>query len=689
MLLLEYETSSAREGALPVGGFRLSWLNVLAIAVFAFGAVNLNSFARAADIPMPVKAAPPPAARTWDGCYAGGALGVAAGTSHWHYDGGNNPYTATTPAGPVLVTEETFRQVKTAVGAQVGCNFSYAGPWMFGMEAGLIATPMDRTKDNAIFDTTPVTGTGLPGSVRSQINAIFSATGRVGFSPTQDWLLYAKGGYAGARIHTSGSIADSPGLEFNDTNWHHGWTVGAGFEYRLFRNVSVGAEYDYYRFGERDYFDATVAAPNNPVRLRTGAEVHTAMARMNFYSQDSAAAKTAVDYSSPAFPGRFSSFVNTSTQYGAWEGSRGPNVFQPDRGQGYQVYSPLALGVDYAEQGFKVETRVKGGYVYTAQRTPGQTAVYSGPTDTQTSFNVVLLTFESVRPQFGVAMNVPTGTSYLPNAQRFTRIDPDLAMVGSYGAGFNINPTAGFVVGLNKDTAISLSAGYAFQGAFMREAINLNTPGVGADNLKQYIKPGDVVTANFNVTTQVANTVIYGTFAYMSESSVVINGIESGRAGAKYNTNLTFNTQIDDRWSVNTNLTWSFAEKNDVIVAGSLVTEPKNSNSNVVIGSFEPGYLVTERLKLAVNYSFLWRDANFYDVTENQFIPAKTKHTAGVSARYAVSETSSIELRGAHSWIHQDASSFVPVLPAPTLAQVPPDLDYRAWMVSTSANIRF
>ena len=85
------------------------------------------------------------------------------------------------------------------------------------------------------------------------------------------------------------------------------------------------------------------------------------------------------------------------------------------------------------------------------------------------------------------------------------------------------------------------------------------------------------------------------------------------------------------------------------------MTEPKNSNSHVLIGSFEPGYLVTERLRVAANYSFLWRDENFYDVTENQFIPAKQKHTAGLSARYAVSETSSIEVRGAHSWIRQDA----------------------------------
>jgi hypothetical protein len=245
-------------------------------------------------------------------------------------------------------------------------------------------------------------------------------------------------------------------------------------------------------------------------------------------------------------------------------------------------------------------------------------------------------------------------------------------------------------MGLNQSTAISLSAGYAWQGKFVREALNLDTPGVGAFNLKRYIDPGDVVTANFNVTTEVGNTVIYGSFAYMSESAVVIDGIEAGRAGAKYNTNLTLNTTLTDRWSIVTNGTWSFAEKNEITVGGALVPEPKNSNSHVVIGSVEPGYLVTERLLVAANYSFLWRDENFYDQIENQFIPAKTKHTVGLSGRYVVTENSSIEVRGAYSWIEQDPSSILQVtLAPPTFDALPPQLNYTAWMVSTAANIRF
>jgi hypothetical protein len=61
-----------------------------------------------------------------------------------------------------------------------------------------------------------------------------------------------------------------------------------------------------------------------------------------------------------------------------------------------------------------------------------------------------------------------------------------------------------------------------------------------------------------------------------------------------------------------------------------------------------------------------------------------------MSALYVISPTASIEVKGSHSWIHQDDSAFLPVNLVPfTVASVPPSLDYQAWMVSTTANIRF
>lgn len=648
----------------------------------------------AADAPMPVKASVVAPAASWTGCYVGGQLGGAHSNARWNYNS-TNPYNSADPAGPRLVTEEAFREFKFAVGAQAGCNLSYSGPWMLGMEIGWIATPMDKTKNTGIDISAPL---GFTGNVRTEISSIVSVTTRVGYSFMPDWLAYVKGGYAGAYIELRGNITPSGFDQFtwNNAHWHHGWTTGAGLEYRLFRNVSVGAEYNYYRFGGLNYFGSQGGlADANQVRLRADAEVHTVMARLNFYAPDSAIARSVANQSGPTGPsGSFSAFATSSVKYASWSGTRGPNVFDPVRGKGDQVFSPFTLGLDYNEpSNFKVEMRAKGGYVYTRQGTPGQTATYEGPIDTQTSVNVVLTSFESVRPQFGVAMNLPTGTSYLPNNQRFTRVDPDLVEIGSYGAGFNINPTAGLVIGLNQNTAVSFSAGYAWNGKFVREAIDLNAGGgfgSGAFDLKRWIDPGDVFTANANVTTQIDKLTLLSSFAYMSESRVRVDGVDGGRAGARYNANLTATYQFDEKWALATNASWSFAEKNEIVINGVSATEPKNSNSHVIIGSIEPSYRVTERLRLAASYSFLWRDANFYDQIENQFVPAKQKHTAGVSAQYMVSPTASVELRGSHSWILQNDSAILPVtLVPPSSLPVPPAMRYEAWAVSTTANLRF
>jgi hypothetical protein len=177
----------------------------------------------------------------------------------------------------------------------------------------------------------------------------------------------------------------------------------------------------------------------------------------------------------------------------------------------------------------------------------------------------------------------------------------------------------------------------------------------------------------------------------MSESEVTIDGFSNGRAGARYLTNLVAAYQIDERAALSVSGSWNYKEKNDIPnLFGGLVVEPKNSNSHVVMGSFEPTYQLTEQLRLGANYSILWRSENFYDQLEELFVPAKTKHTVGMSIYYALSKTASIEMRGSHSWIELNTGAFVPVtITVPSFANVPPSLSYEAWLATISANIRF
>src|SRR5262249_48500233 len=158
------------------------------------------------------------------------------------------------------------------------------------------------------------------------------------------------------------------------------------------RNVTVGAEYNYYKLGNRDHAGIVAVTdtlstgqvvPANPVAHRVNADVQTVMARINFYGLGPAAANTG---QSPWLTGTFSSFAGTEANYAGWTGTRGSNVFAGDPGKGYQVYSPTTIGINYdLPSELKIETRFKSGYVYARHETSGQGATYNGPVDSQVS----------------------------------------------------------------------------------------------------------------------------------------------------------------------------------------------------------------------------------------------------------------------------------------------------------------
>jgi opacity protein-like surface antigen len=661
-------------------------------------------------------------AYSWTGCYAGAQVGVATSTSNWVYPR-SNAYSSTGDTDPQVVSGANFNDNRGIVGLQGGCNRAISDSWLVGIEASWISNPMNNQNNNRGFVPFDDPVNHFKEIITTDIQSVASVTGRVGVAVAPDWLLYGKGGYAIARIDTAGRFSPDDGgtFEFATTAWHSGWTAGAGVEYRLLKNVSVGLEYDYYSFANVMHSGLTAITDGNgnpavPIDHRVNANVQTLMARMNFaFDVPSAgdsgpyAAYAAYVKAPPmaAAQSSFSAFSTSEVKYSSWNGTRGANVFAPDHGSGYQIYSPTTIGVDYSVPSeYKLETRIRSGYVYAAQNTAGQIARYDGPLDTQASFNLTYLNFDTIRPLLGLSLNLPTGNSFLPANQRFTRMDPDLVEVGSYGVGFNVNPTAGFIVGLNKDTAISLSAGWTWQGAFTRDGItslvvpNPNAPPgstipVDFFDLKNKFSPGNAFTANGNISSTLGSLFLMASFAYVANSHSSIDGISTGRDGAKFIANGAANWQIDDRWALSTNVSWNFAEKNDIPDGiGGLFGEPKNSNSNLIIGSLEPSYMVTERLRLAANYSFLWRDHNYYDPLQDAFIAAKQKHQLGASATYALSETANVTFRGSRAWVRQDDGPSLltetATLTTPAIFTLsPPALTYDVWAASISATVNF
>lgn len=659
-------------------------------------------------------------AEAWSNCYVGAQAGAATSSARWDFRN-SNFYNSTGNTDPQLISGAGFNDTRGIVGLQGGCNRAIGEWWVVGIEGAWFSNPLNEHNFKPGYFPDP-TNTINREVLTTNIQSVMSLTGRVGVAPSADWLLYLKGGYAAARIETEGRVTPQlsvSNLDFVTTNWHSGWTAGAGVEYRLFRNITVGLEYDYYKFASVTHSGGITALdifpggtrPANPVLHDVNASVQTLMGRINIGLGDPmvdsspraayAAYLKAPPIAAPA--GNFSGFVTTEVRGSGWNGSRGANVFAPDAGKGAQVYSPTTIGIDYLMPSqYKFETRIKSGYVYSAQNTPGQVGRYEGPVDTQAAFNLTILSYDSFRPLFGLNLNLPTGNTYLPYSQRFTRMDPDLVDVGSYGTGFNVNPTAGLVFGIDEHTAVSLSAGWTWQGPFTKEGINeVQVPNpapppvnivLATFDLKQRVDPGNTYTLNGNVSSTYGALQMNGSFAYMGDSHASINGIATGKAGAKLTANGSISYRFDERFSTALNVSWNFSERNRIANGfGGLILEPNNSNSNVVIASFEPSYLVTDRLKVAGNYSYLYRDHNYYNPFEDQFISAKQKQTAGASASYAVTEAATVTLRGSHSWIRQeDGPTLITTLgPPPAFALQPPALRYHSWAGSIGTAIRF
>ena len=97
---------------------------------------------------------------------------------------------------------------------------------------------------------------GIPGlaSVRRQDSPMGTVRGRVGYAFDQV-LIYGTGGYAWADNRLTATLLS---LSVSDSQFHSGWTVGAGVEVMFAPKWSVKAEYLYRSFQGETYFAGIV-----------------------------------------------------------------------------------------------------------------------------------------------------------------------------------------------------------------------------------------------------------------------------------------------------------------------------------------------------------------------------------------------------------------------------------------------
>lgn len=150
-------------------------------------------------------------AKNFNGPFIGGQIG-------WQQDRQSLDL-STVPPSTVRTKGDGF-----AYGGQLGYDLNLGGG-VIGVETSL----------------TGRTGTSRFPTFDLESGRTINVTARAGWLVTPEGLLYARGGYSNARF----SIANPAGGAEN----RDGYTVGAGYEQMLGKNVSARIEYNYSDYG--------------------------------------------------------------------------------------------------------------------------------------------------------------------------------------------------------------------------------------------------------------------------------------------------------------------------------------------------------------------------------------------------------------------------------------------------------
>ncbi len=199
----------------------------------------------------------------WSGIYGGASIGYVNASQDWTL--GRNGFWGAKGDNQ----DFTFDQFE--IGAHVGAQYQWR--WLvFGAEGSIFKGP--RNEQNMLSPRFPTQD-----QWKADIHTIAKATAKVGFVPWKQWLVYAKGGYAGAMVDTDVRSVLGPSRE-KTSDWQNGWTVGGGVEYALTNHILIGAEYDYIGLGSTAhktgittlppgrFFDAKIDAALHQVLLR-------------------------------------------------------------------------------------------------------------------------------------------------------------------------------------------------------------------------------------------------------------------------------------------------------------------------------------------------------------------------------------------------------------------------------------
>ena len=185
-----------------------------------------QTVANAADIPVKAKPLPIPQPPTWTGFYVGANVGYGWGTKDW---------TVATTGGPVTPFNINYGIDGVLGGVQTGFNIQF-NHLVLGIENQWSWTNIGGSGSRTVGPFTNTMGVN--------VDWFTTLKGRIGYA-SGPWLIYGAGGGVWARENFTALLGQVAGTTLTAAGTRSGWVAGAGIEYALNPNWSVGLAYDY------------------------------------------------------------------------------------------------------------------------------------------------------------------------------------------------------------------------------------------------------------------------------------------------------------------------------------------------------------------------------------------------------------------------------------------------------------
>jgi outer membrane immunogenic protein len=196
--------------------------------------ILVAGIAAAALYSAPALAGPPSGVFNWSGFY----LGVNGGDM-------------SSKAKGVFTTGGGFMPGNVSVGT-AGIHGGYQAQWgsiVAGVEGGFNLALSDKF-GSTFGPTAPVAVCGYAShNCDGRVNDLQTIGGRLGWA-LNNILFYGTGGFAYGGVEVRGGPAVAGAVTVDDSTKHHsGWYGGAGIEYGLMNNLTIGVDWKHFDLG--------------------------------------------------------------------------------------------------------------------------------------------------------------------------------------------------------------------------------------------------------------------------------------------------------------------------------------------------------------------------------------------------------------------------------------------------------